>query len=71
MRWKCRLIVTSLTELSMWRNTDFDKKQQNPLSNSVSTKTLLDSGLHFVVGVFVSVDDVQGIGGSSVEVGEY
>lgn len=55
----------------MWRNTDFDKKQQNPLSNSVSTKTLLDSGLHFVVGVFVSVDDVQGIGGSSVEVGEY
>lgn len=55
----------------MWRNTDFDKKQQNPLSNSVLVETLLDSGLHFVVGVFVSVDAVQGISGSSVDVGEY
>lgn len=53
-------IYMVLTELSLWRNTDFDKKQQNPLSESVSTKTLLDSGLHFVVGAFVSLDRYSG-----------
>ena len=53
-------IYMVLTELSLWRNTDFDKKQQNPLSKSVSTKTLLDSGLHFVVGAFVSLDRYSG-----------
>lgn len=53
-------IYMVLTELSLWRNTDFDKKQQNPLSKSVSTKTLLDSGLHFVVGTFVSLDRYSG-----------
>ena len=52
-------IYMMLTELSLWRNTDFDKKQQNPLSKSVSTKTLLDR-LHFVVGAFVSLDRYSG-----------
>ena len=61
-------IYMVLTELSLWRNTDFDKKQQNPLSESVSTKTLLDSGLHFVVGACGSLETIPIVVETSGEV---